>query len=234
MIFKYTVAGALRNKLVGIGRDIVTKEYKILRLFGPKFEEFEEGEIFTLNSDPRASWKSIGLVPYKFARSHRPVHVSGAIYWLTDETYHKSEVVIVMFDLHTEKFQVITHPNIFESQPRRCMDLVSLRGCLCLAEQTHDFQLNIWIMEESVIWKMLHSIHLLSSMELGMSFRFCFSIAEREDGTIILICGSKDNLYLYDPKCKTFHHWTIGEGKFMPTTYIESLVPLENSFRVWV
>ncbi|XVF31144.1 hypothetical protein REPUB_Repub16aG0120200 [Reevesia pubescens] len=95
------------NQLVGFGRDLVTKQYKILRLFTPiysHFQDFNECQVFTLNPDPKASWKSIGLVPYKIAIHQRPVCVNGVIYLFTDETFYESDQVIVMFDLHLEKF----------------------------------------------------------------------------------------------------------------------------------
>ncbi|XP_022743771.1 F-box protein At3g07870-like [Durio zibethinus] len=235
------------NKLVGFSRDLVTKEYKILRIFSAicyDSLDFDECEIFNLSSDPSASWKWIGLGPYKLAIWQRPVYVNGAIYLFTDENYHESEV-IAMFDLHNEKFKAIAHPKCCCLDPfkqRSRTDLVSLRGCVCVAEQTYDSQLNIWIMEEiyisidesTVIREKLYSINLflmefgisnLFLLDFGMSLRF--SIAEHKDGTVLLACGWKDKLYLYDQKCQSFSSLTYGTGGlFMPTTFIESLVPL--------
>ncbi|KAK8508727.1 hypothetical protein V6N12_034833 [Hibiscus sabdariffa] len=56
----------------------------------------------------------MGEVPYKidvvFSQS---AYVNGAIYWFTDEFYHlNQDEVILMFDLHNDKFQAIPHPKV--------------------------------------------------------------------------------------------------------------------------
>ena len=224
---------------MGFGRDLVTKQYKIIKVFNPELNEYflpELCEIFTLDSNPWASWKIIGLVPYKIDLSATPVHINGAIYWFTDVIYHPfPSTIIVMFDIHKEKFEATPQPSCCSNptRPRSLMQLGSLRGCLCLAEQESDTQLNIWIMEEminaspdevksTVTWKKIFGINLLLiDPQIGLRF----SIAERKDG-ILLICGCGDKMYLYDPKSKNLTFASHGRDQFLPITFTESLVPL--------
>ncbi|KAK8576226.1 hypothetical protein V6N13_090702 [Hibiscus sabdariffa] len=75
--------------------------------------------VFTLDPNPNACWKTMGEVPYKidvvFSQS---AYVNGAIYWFTDEFYHlNQDEVILMFDLHNDKFQAIPHPSSCSNKP---------------------------------------------------------------------------------------------------------------------
>ncbi|XVF57240.1 hypothetical protein PTKIN_Ptkin06aG0188800 [Pterospermum kingtungense] len=76
--------GEWHRKLVqlGFGRDQATKQYKIVKVFNLDLYDKSHPdlcEIFTLDSNPRASWKILGVVPYRIALSATPVHVNGAI-----------------------------------------------------------------------------------------------------------------------------------------------------------
>ncbi|KAK8997390.1 hypothetical protein V6N11_020869 [Hibiscus sabdariffa] len=115
----------------------------IVKLFDPSPRTAEEDvdscAVFTLDSNPKACWKTIGVVPYKISAYSHSKYVNGAIYWFTDEIRHlnKSEVII-MFDLHSQKFEPIPHPNHCSDERRSNMQLVTLRECLCLVHQEPD------------------------------------------------------------------------------------------------
>ncbi|OMO55377.1 hypothetical protein CCACVL1_27285 [Corchorus capsularis] len=201
---------------LGIGCDEVTKQYKIVKVFDPVLDDFWLGnsncEIFTLDRNPYAYWKYIGFVPYKISVTANPVHVNGAIYWFTDEIYHgnKSEV-IVMFDLHRENFQAIPHPSCCSdpTKPRNTMQLVTLRGSLCLLERLIDeSELNLWIMKTCEISKVVtwENTHFLKfTRQIGPRF----AVAENKDGEIV-----------------TYDWEDQGGQMFAATTFIDSLVPL--------
>ncbi|KAL4377683.1 hypothetical protein GQ457_02G034870 [Hibiscus cannabinus] len=168
-----------------------TKEYRLLPS-GQDHQHHGHCVVFTLDPNPNACWKTIGEVPYKidvvFSRS---LYFNGAIYWLTDEIYHLNQAeVIVMFDLHNEKFQAIPHPSSCSSKPRRLMQLGTLRECLCLAHKDVDSLLNIWIMEkqqQKITWEKLYCIEVFRNGLLLIGSRFAF--AEHKGGTLLVCTG---------------------------------------------
>ncbi|XVE89873.1 hypothetical protein DITRI_Ditri20bG0030100 [Diplodiscus trichospermus] len=219
-----------RYHLGGFGRDQVTKECKIIRLFRPKggFENHvHECEVFTLCSKGEASWRGIGEVAYFIRPAQQPAYVNGKLHWILDGRHANPSEVIISFDLHTEEFQAISHPSCcFEPSTDhyrwRFMGLFSLRGSLCLVEP--DLQLNIWIMNQSDgIWEKLFSV----DWEL-MNYRspLAFPIAELKDGSFF-VCHCGDNLQIYYPESKSFSEVLLQHGRtVVPSAYFESLVPL--------
>ncbi|OMO96324.1 hypothetical protein COLO4_15338 [Corchorus olitorius] len=201
------------NQQLGIGRDLVTKQYKIVKVFNSVDDprRARECEIFTLDPNPNASWKVLGVVPYKIDTKATHVYVNGSMYWFTDKKFHGNEnEVIVMFDLHMEKFHAIPHPSCCSDpdKPRQAMQLGSLRDSLCLTERIDGKKLNIWIMtcqSKVVTWEKLHYLRLLPiHNEIDLSLRY--GIAKHKDGTV-LVCGGDG-------------------GGFVATRFTESLVPL--------
>ncbi|XVF42182.1 hypothetical protein PTKIN_Ptkin01aG0339400 [Pterospermum kingtungense] len=221
-----------RYHLVGFGRDQVTKECKIIRLFRPKGQQenyVHECEVFTLSSDGGASWRGIGEVGYFIRPSQQPAYVNGTLHWLLDDKHPNPSEVIISFDLHTEKFKAISHPSCLSeasSDPyrRRFMGLLSLRSSLCLVEPELRLQLNIWVMNQSNgTWEKLFCIDCAL-----MTYRIplAFPIAELKDGTYFVShCG--DNLQIYNPESQSFSEVLLRHGKtVVPSAYSESLVPL--------
>ncbi|KAK6243274.1 hypothetical protein QUC31_009683 [Theobroma cacao] len=219
-------------QLVGFGRDQVTKECKIIRLFTPNEENpIHECEVFTLSSDAGASWKGLGEVAYFIRAAQLPVYLNGALHWILDERHANPSEVIVSFDLHTEKFQAISHTSCFSEVSDRSrlhhMELLSLRGSLCLVEGKYDWssrQLNISIMNQSNgIGEKLFSIN-----RGLMNYRFplAFPIAELKDGTF-LVLRHKKNLEIFDPESQSDSEVLIQHEKSVDYyAYSESLVPL--------
>ncbi|OMO55378.1 hypothetical protein CCACVL1_27286 [Corchorus capsularis] len=182
------------NQQLGIGRDLVTKQYKIVKVFNPVDDrrQARECEIFTLDPNPNASWKVLGVVPYKIDTTATHVYVNGSMYWFTDKKFHGNEnEVIVMFDLHMEKFQAIPHPSCCSDpdKPRKTMQLGSLRDSLCLTERIDWKEVNIWIMitckSNVVTWEKLHYLRLIMTIHHEI---LTFGIAKHKDGTV-LVCG---------------------------------------------
>ncbi|KAK8633766.1 hypothetical protein V6N13_014604 [Hibiscus sabdariffa] len=117
-----------------------------------------------------------------------------------DEIYHlNQDEVIVMFDLHNEKFQAIPHPSCCSNKPRRPMQLGTLRECLCLAHLELDSQLlNIWIMDkqqQKITWEKLYCIEVFRNRQLLIGPRFTF--AEHKCGTLLVCSGGV--VYLFKP-----------------------------------
>ncbi|KAK8980777.1 hypothetical protein V6N11_047908 [Hibiscus sabdariffa] len=218
---------------LAIGRDSVTKRYKIVRVFetvvskpGP-LERRDICEVFSLDPNWECDWKTIGEVPYKIHVLSRSVHVDGAIYWFTDEIKHLNKTeVIIMFDLHIEQFQAIPHPSSCSNKERKTMQLGNLRECLCLAQQVPYSDLNVWIMEkqkQKITWEKLYCIRLpRNDLHVGRGFAF----AEHKDGTLV-VC-TMDDVFLYK-RNDGIRRVTYGYGRHIsppPTAFTGSIVPL--------
>ncbi|KAK8508722.1 hypothetical protein V6N13_090697 [Hibiscus sabdariffa] len=214
----------------GFGRDLVTKRYKIVRLCNPCPSETGQDHqhhghcvVFTLDSNPNACWKTIGEVPYKIDVFSQSVYVNGAIYWFTNEFYHLNQAeVIVMFDLHDEKFQAIPHPSSCSNKSRGLMQLGTLRECLCLAHEDVDSLLNIWIMDkqqQKITWEKLYCIEAFRNGQQLIGPRFAF--AEHKGGTLLVCTGGV--VYLFKPNNEISCLWR-GDKYSRPTAFNESLV----------
>ncbi|WRX24807.1 hypothetical protein QQP08_017294 [Theobroma cacao] len=108
------------HQLVGFGRDQVTKECKIIRLFIPKEKQgnhIHECEVFALSSDPEASWRGLGVVAYFIRPAQQPVLVNGALHWILDIRHANPSEVIVSFDLHTENSKQY-HTQVVAQKPQ--------------------------------------------------------------------------------------------------------------------
>ncbi|XP_021283012.1 putative F-box protein At2g02030 [Herrania umbratica] len=221
-----------KDFFVGFGRDQVTNECKIIRLFTPKEENpIHECEVFTLSSDAGASWRGLGEVAYFIRAAQLPVYLNGALHWILDVRHANPSEVIVSFDLHAEKFQAISHPSCFsEVSDRRMLErmgLLSLRSSLCLVEGSYKgppAQLNIWIMNQSNgIWEKMFSINW-GLMTDGIAL--AFPIAELKDGTFLVLRSGR-NLHIFDPESQSDSEVLIQHEKFVNYyAYPESLVPL--------
>ncbi|KAK6243268.1 hypothetical protein QUC31_009677 [Theobroma cacao] len=221
-----------KDFLVGFGRDQVTKECKIIRLFTPKEENhIHECEVFTLSSDAGASWRGLGEVAYFIRAAQLPVYLNGALHWILDVRHANPSEVIVSFDLHIEKFQAISHPSCFsEVSDRRTlkrMGLLSLRSSLCRVEGKYKSPptlLNIWIMNQSNgIWEKMFSINW-GLTEYGIAF--AFRIAELKDGTFLVLRYGR-NLEIFDPESQSDSEMLIQhENSVDYYANSESLVPL--------
>ncbi|KAK6288827.1 hypothetical protein POUND7_000368 [Theobroma cacao] len=221
-----------KDFLVGFGRDQVTKECKIIRLFTPKEENhIHECEVFTLSSDAGASWRGLGEVAYFIRAAQLPVYLNGALHWILDIRHANPSEVIVSFDLHTEKFQAISHPSCYSEVSDRSqlkhMELLPLRSSLCLLEGKYYWpsrQLNIWIMNQSNgIWEKLFSINRgLTKNGIPLA---C-PTAELKDGTFFVLRNWK-NLQIFDPESQSDSEVLIQHEKYVDCyAYSESLVPL--------
>ncbi|KAK8508726.1 hypothetical protein V6N13_090701 [Hibiscus sabdariffa] len=234
-LFMRARGGHVHDRLA-IGRDSVTKRYKIVRVFDPDVSKTGQVghhdfcEVFILDPNRHYGWKTIGEVPYRIDRWSRSMHVDGAIYWFTDEINHLNKTeVIIMFDLHIEQFQAIPHPSSCSNKQRRTMQLGTLRECLCLAQLEVDLQvLNVWIMEkqqQNITWEKLYCIQLpRNDLHVGLGFTF----AEHKDGTLV-VC-SMDHVFLYKQNngilvCCESHGYGPGCVP-LPTAFTGSIVPL--------
>ncbi|KAK8657281.1 hypothetical protein V6N13_035531 [Hibiscus sabdariffa] len=222
------------DQRLGFGRDLVTKRHKIV-MFSDPFQS-KTGQdhlhhdvclVFNLDPNPNSCWRTVGAVPYKINAYSRSAYSSGAIYWFTHENLHpnKSEVII-MFDLHTEKFQPIPHPNHCSNKKRSTLQLGTLRECLCLAYLGPNHQLTIWIMQQQITWDEVYCIQLWRNELQDDLFRRDprYAFAENKDGTLLICAGDGFYYYKQNNEIRCVSHILRQCG--VPTAFTESLVPI--------
>ncbi|OMO96328.1 hypothetical protein COLO4_15342 [Corchorus olitorius] len=219
--------------IVGLGRDAVTKEFKILRFFNWTYEGYEY-QILTLGPEDRISWRKLNGI-YKMSRPQRPVYTNVALYWLDIGLGAK----FIRFDFHTEEFQAINlpYPNQLSVAVLdiNSVVLMCLRNSLCLAEKDiANSKLNVWSLIKDNMncnsggaWEELYSIPIDLEWKSCLSLSLC-SITEHKD-VIISINYSKNGMLIYNPRsksCKYVKEAAKLKKSVSSTTHFESLVPL--------
>ncbi|XP_010451063.1 PREDICTED: F-box/LRR-repeat protein At2g43260-like [Camelina sativa] len=103
------------SSLLGFGRDRVSGDYKLVRLFEPPGENTlcTGCELFSLKA---RKWIYISHVPIPCFNGQPSASVNGSIYWftaylwLTDADQYSTTAKIIAFDLHTHRFRAVHHP----------------------------------------------------------------------------------------------------------------------------
>ncbi|GMI73307.1 F-Box Protein92 [Hibiscus trionum] len=142
--------------VLGFGFSPTTKEYKVVEIIYRRkrlrlhphpadSNPFQsQVRILTLGS---SQWRSLGMAPYHFIQRPSQVTVNGRLHWIS----HPGNVVIyhriISFDLTAEQFQEVPRAD-YMTLDRRFLDLVVLRGHLCVAATNASCGLDIWAMKE--------------------------------------------------------------------------------------
>ncbi|PIA51108.1 hypothetical protein AQUCO_01100144v1 [Aquilegia coerulea] len=136
--------------LHGFGYDSDTDTYKVIRIYPTS--SISSAEVCTLGL---GKWRRIEDVPS--FRNYSPVceFVNGSLHWLTFDKNHN--MVIVSFNLSTEKFGIIPSPHVANTNIRSigvledCPRIVSLTYNRDLINDgiisDHDFIMELWVMK---------------------------------------------------------------------------------------
>ncbi|XP_059646702.1 F-box protein At1g11270-like [Cornus florida] len=215
---------------VGFGYLCGSNEYKIVHLFFQESFVSDEGmacEVFTLRDGEgvdSGSWKRVNDCPYKVWTDRLPVCVDGVIYWMVSEQSNS----IVLFDMKTEEFGVISYPGWYSELDSNSLFLVGLNGFVCLvyclaAKSTMD----IWMLKDckNSIWVKGYSISL--SATEGSCEILGIVPCEEDDGEILINTEQK-GLVCYNINSKTFRSIENKERYKKPCLYHESFFSLHN------
>ncbi|CAA7050641.1 unnamed protein product [Microthlaspi erraticum] len=197
--------------LLGFGRDRVSGDYKLVRLFRCHSWETRicsECEVFSLKT---WRWTYVSSVPIPCPDGQASASVNGSIYWFTvylwvPRSEYSATAKIIAFDLHTHRFRAVCHPPLFDARiPSSSIQLVNLRDQVWIVEQTPSC-LEMWSMDRGGdAWEKMYSIDLKSC---GMSDLEVFTPIEICNYGKVLIKGKKpedlkERLLKYDPRTKT-------------------------------
>ncbi|XP_020250541.1 F-box protein At5g49610-like [Asparagus officinalis] len=129
------------HERVGLGIDMSTGKYKIVRLFSHSKSRFH-CEIFTVGT---AQWRCLGETPFGICYDHNPILLHGALHWIGSD--HQQKLGVFRFNLKDEKFGSIIpilHPP--SSHIRR---LKESSGSLCIEfSNTVEKCFEIWVMKD--------------------------------------------------------------------------------------
>ncbi|CAF1737680.1 unnamed protein product [Brassica napus] len=135
---------------LGFGKDTVTGICKLVWLYN-KYPPASASastsstscEVLDLFED-KIKWRFVStaaLDHHHVSDSPRPVFANGSFYWLTGdgEGYPTTQTKLIVFDIHTEMFQVTETPPFVKRDA--CGDKIgvcNLDGCLCVSELKAD------------------------------------------------------------------------------------------------
>lgn len=218
----------------GFGYDEINDDYKLLRIV--QYVNENDGSyksevvIFSLRMN---EWRKIEDFPYHLCyRREWGVFVSGALHWAVTPLSPSSEkVVIVAFDLESEKYRVVPHPDGVDNNTY--MNVGVLGGCLSVICSCFRVGLSIWVMKEYGVkesWVKLISI----APDVISYFAYVRPLAYSKDGNAILLERELPDgvkLIWYDLKKKTVKNAKFrGVPKsFEAMFFVGSLVPLNNN-----
>lgn len=204
--------------LLGFGRDRMSGDYKLVRLFEQpgKYMICTECEVLSLKT---MEWRYISHVPTPCFHGQVSASVNGSIYWftaylwLTDAEY-STTAKIIAFDLHTHRFRAVHHPPFGARIPSPRTHLVNLRDQLWIVEQTPDFCLKMWSMDRGGdAWgKCIQLIYKATRGRLLRVWSCLCQLKSAGDGKVLINVKMpkfwnnwdlKEMLYKYDPRTKT-------------------------------
>ncbi|CAL9246220.1 unnamed protein product [Arabidopsis halleri] len=115
-------------------------------------------------------WRFVNTTPldhHHILFNQRPVFVNGSLYWLTgdEEGDPTTETKLIVFDIHTEMFQVIqTQPFISRDASGDKIGVCNLDGRLCISELKKDCKQEFWWRaEDNNTWERIFSVDLHST-----------------------------------------------------------------------
>lgn len=233
--------------ILGFGFSPTTMEYKLVEIVHRKRRTKASHNLAASNSFQSVvrvltlgnpSWRTLGMVPYRFVRQSSQAMVSGRFHWISQPGKYDVDSQFISFDLTSEQFQVIPKPNNCGRSNRAFYELLVLRGHLCAAASDASGGLEIWIMKEYNVkesWtKELYIESFLPREELRrMNARTLLStsifraICRFRSGKVLLEHRSKA-LVLYDPVHETYEDLNIDGAPawFRMVVHVGSLVSI--------
>ncbi|CDY17439.1 BnaC09g20980D [Brassica napus] len=148
----------------------------------------------------------------------RPVFANGSFYWLTGdgEGYPTTQTKLIVFDIHTEMFQVTETPPFVKRDA--CGDKIgvcNLDGCLCVSELKADCKQEFWWRVKDQLWEKIFSVDLNSTSTWfgGVTSQPLTPLTILKDkNKVILSLSYQDNLVSFDldPHSTVYHLYLSG------------------------
>ncbi|KAL2231921.1 UNVERIFIED_CONTAM: F-box protein [Sesamum indicum] len=183
----------------GFGVASKSGEYKVVRIFHERELDprtracrrvpSSECQVYTLGT---GAWRTVGEAPFSYNSRLLGLSFRGNLHWLIEDL--EGYELISCFNLETEMFQPFPPP--FPSR-KLLGSLAVLGDCLCLCDNSSEFDIDIWVMKEYGVEKSwAKEIVIRKIPELaGPSFEIVQAIKIFTDGTILLLWGDFFMLY---------------------------------------
>ncbi|XP_057793443.1 F-box protein CPR1-like [Salvia miltiorrhiza] len=197
----------------GFGVSRTTGQYKLVRVFHewilnkrlvlaelvePKFQVYNVGS---------GLWSGIACVgPFKYEGNAKGAFLSGNIHWLVRDMYGSS-VWISCFDLETEIFSTFSPPPCRRDDREECLNVSTLRDCLCMCDNTAYDEIVIWLMRDYGDDKSWTKEFVIRKKDLDYNEGLMCPIKAFQNGDILMALEYSKPLTLYfSSKTKTFRH----------------------------
>lgn len=171
----------------------VTKgeEFKVVRIYQEREMDGRSGsclriphsecQVYTLGT---AEWRSVGAAPFAYDGRLIGQFFRGNLHWLVED--FENQELISGFDLESETFQPFPPP----FPGRKLLGSVGvLDDCLCLCDNTSNFEVDIWVMKEYGVGKSWGKRFVIRKMPelIGPSFEIVRVLKVLGDGNILLV-----------------------------------------------
>ncbi|KAL1222681.1 putative F-box protein [Cardamine amara subsp. amara] len=202
----------------GFGKDSVYGRYKLVWLYNTSPTTTPTCEVLDLEVKKWRFVNTTTLDHHKILFNERPVFANGSLYWLTgdEEGHPTTQTKLIVFDMHTEMFQVIPTPPFITREPSGGkIRICNLDGRLCISELKGDCKQEFWWRVEDNTWERIFSVdlHSTSTWFGGITSQPLTPLTiSRVTNKVILSLRYQDNLVALDldPNSSVFHLYFSG------------------------
>ncbi|KAJ0800166.1 putative F-box domain-containing protein [Helianthus annuus] len=213
-----------------VGYDHVNDDYKVVRLIQTGGYVWLNSMVFVYSLKLNM-WRSVEQrFPYYFNLAlcqGQGVCVNSALHWVVSKKPHLGNDLLVSFDLASQSFQLVPHPECFNSD--MVTSLGVLGGCLCVVGYRELRSIDVWVMGE---YGVKESWSKLVALTLGNVSRCVFlsvrPITYLKNGKEVVLEVNQQWFEIYDIEKKTSRQIMIGDASRRISTYVyqETLVRL--------
>ncbi|XP_010506910.1 PREDICTED: putative F-box protein At2g02030 [Camelina sativa] len=203
---------------LGFGKDSVNGRYKLVWMYHTSPTTPPTCEVLDLEEKKWRFVNTTTLDHHNILFNQRPVFANGSLYWLTGDKdgYPTKNTKLIVFDMHTEIFQVIpTPPCITRDARGDKIGLCNLDGRLCISELKGDCKQEFWWRVEDNKWERIFSVdlHSTSTWFAGVTSQSLIPLTiSRDTNKVILSLRYQDNLVALDldPNSSVCHLYFSG------------------------
>ncbi|KAI3892478.1 hypothetical protein MKX03_012696 [Papaver bracteatum] len=211
----------------GYVHSVTSDQYKVVRIYYPDLEEYENGEVQVYTIGSSSGWRTIGTTSYQLY-TPRPlgVFVNGALHWIDGINMN-----IVAFNLADEEFRIIQPPPCYNHLHYCVYSLRALRGNLFFCSQPYEkHRLDIWSLKKNATEASWSRDFSIAAKEIHGKYPVIPLLITKKNVVLFVdLIGSV--LYCYDPKTDTvIKLWDVREWELMGITavpHMNSLVSLK-------
>ncbi|KAK4490083.1 hypothetical protein RD792_000738 [Penstemon davidsonii] len=215
----------------GFGVSKTSNKYKVVRIFHECVRDPTSGSLLSIPKSEckvytlgTGSWRSIPPGPgvsYEYNCRSTGTLFNGNLLWLVVDL--KASIMISYFDLETELFNTFLPPPPLLGRINFFLgSLVVLENCLCLCDNTSDYEIVIWVMKKS--WTKEFTISKVPNFA-GESWEIVYPMKIFKNGDILMTMDNSYPFY-YSKQSKTLQ--MIGNSYFEARLHVSSFLSLKT------